>query len=304
MTTTKTILVATDLSAPARHAVERAFVLAVAGSELHMLHVLELDTLDSLREMMGGDISAIKAALEGDAREGLARLADDLASKHGVAPRACVALGNPLATIAARADALDASLVVLGARGESFLRHALLGSTASRLLRKSVRCPVLVVKQAAHQAYRSILIAVDFSPASLDAIRLVKQFVPDADIVLLHAFELPYESKLMFAGVDEQVIRKYVVTAGDSRRKQLHDLAARAQLAPTEYSARVIHGDPSLQIMAMEQEYDVDLIVVGKHGIHMGEELLLGSVTNHVLDESQCDVLVIGDRRLPEDQSP
>ena len=68
----KTILVATDLSAPARHAVERAFrQAALAGSDLHILHGLELDTLDSLREMLGADLAAVKAGMVDSAREQL-----------------------------------------------------------------------------------------------------------------------------------------------------------------------------------------------------------------------------------------
>lgn len=47
----------------------------------------------------------------------------------------------------------------------------------------------------------------------------------------------------------------------------------------------------------MEQEEDCDLIVVGKHGEHLTERLLIGSVTQHVLAESQGDVLVITDER-------
>lgn len=43
-----------------------------------------------------------------------------------------------------------------------------------------------------------------------------------------------------------------------------------------------------------EQELDCDLIVMGKHGQGMLEELLLGSVTKHVLAESTGDVLVLG----------
>jgi len=43
------ILAATDLSAPARHAVERAFHLAAsANCELYILNAIELDSLDSL----------------------------------------------------------------------------------------------------------------------------------------------------------------------------------------------------------------------------------------------------------------
>jgi nucleotide-binding universal stress UspA family protein len=67
---------------------------------------------------------------------------------------------------------------------------------------------------------------------------------------------------------------------------------------------RVIHGDPSQRIIAMEQEYDADLIVVGKHGTHFAEELLLGSVTKHVLAESQCDVMVVADPRRSDGDLP
>ena len=302
MTNAKTILVATDLSAPARHAVERAFYLAArVGCELHLLHAIELDTLDSLREMLGGDVAPLRNVLENDARARLDQLVGDPAIHRGVVGRSRVVSGNPLAVIAAEADALDAHLVVLGARGESFLRHALLGSTAARLLRKSARRPVLVVKQAPHEAYRSVLVAVDFSPVSLQAIRTARQWAPAAELILLHAFELPYEGKLTFAGVDEQVIRHYIAKEGDERRKRLHEVAASAGLATSDYLARVMHGDPAQQVVAMEQEYDADLIVLGKHGDHVAEELLLGSVTKHVLAESQCDVLTICDPRAAPD---
>lgn len=57
MTNVQKILAATDLPAPARHAVERAFRLAASsGTELYVLHATELDVLDvSLQEMLGGE---------------------------------------------------------------------------------------------------------------------------------------------------------------------------------------------------------------------------------------------------------
>ena len=305
MTSAQTILVATDLSAPARHAVERAFHLAAStDSELYIVHAMELDALDSLREMLGDDVFAVRAALNSDAHTRLEQLTGDAAIHRGVAARTRVAEGNPIATIAAEADALDAHLMVLGARGDSFLRHALLGSTAARLLRKSSSRPVLVVKQVPHEAYRSVVVTMDFSPVSVQAIRMARRWAPNADLVLLHAFELPYEGKLKLAGVDEQEIHQCVASSSKTRLKRLHDLAATAGLAPREYWGRVIHGDPAQQIIAMEQEVDADLIVVGKHGSHTAEELLLGSVPKHVLAESQCDVLVICEPRAAPDQSP
>ena len=299
------ILAATDLSAPARHAIERAFrLVTVAGGELHILHAMELDNLNNLREMLGGNVAEVKAAIRNDAQARLAQLTGSPAIARGAEARTHIAEGNPLATIAAEADTLNAAMVVLGARGESFLRHALLGSTAARLLRKSSSRPVLVVKQPPHEDYRSVVITVDFSPVSLRAIQMARQWAPGAELVLLHAFELPFESKLTIAGVDENVIRQYVTQEAEVLRQRLHDLAVTAGLKQSDYTARVVHGDPSQQIIALEQEVDADLIVVGKHGLRIAEELLLGSVTKHVLAESQCDLLVICDPHQAPDESP
>lgn len=43
---------------------------------------------------------------------------------------------------------------------------------------------------------------------------------------------------------------------------------------------------------------------ISKHDSHIAEELLLGSVTKHVLADSQCDVLVICDPREATGESP
>ncbi|MBL8384740.1 MAG: universal stress protein [Burkholderiales bacterium] len=296
------IVAATDLSAPARHAVKRAVRLAArTRGELHVLHALELDALDSLRDLLGADLSATKAALEAEARQRLERLVADHARHPDTAALARIVTGAPLAVLAREIEALDAGLVVLGARGDSFLRHATLGSTAARLLRKAVRCPVLVVKQVPHDDYRTVLVAVDFSPAAALAIRAARRWAPGAELVLLHAFELPFEGKLSFAGVDERTIRRYVRSGVETRRDQLHALARSAGLKSADYSARVVRGDPAQQIIAMEQEYDVDLIAVGKHGTHLAEEMLLGSVTKHVLAEAQGDVMVVVDSRVAQD---
>lgn len=306
MTTTQKILVATDLSAPARHAVVRAKRLATSlGCELHIMHALELDTLEfSLREILGSELSAVKEALLEDAREHLRQQAGDPESFQGGGVETRVVIGNPLLTIAAEADAVDAGLLVLGARGDSFLRHTLLGSTVARLMRKSFARPVLVVKQPPRESYRCIIVAVDFSPVSIKALQLAKQFAPDIDLVLMHAFELPFEGKMVYAGVNEKLISSYVASESKTRLKQLYDLAAEAGLGSFHYSARVIHGDPWQQILSLEQEIGADLIVVGKHGTHVTEELLLGSVTKHVLAESQCDVLVVADPRPGKPELP
>ena len=208
---TTNVLVATDLSAPARRAVERAFQLAAqTGSQLHIVHAMQLDVLDSLRELLGGDLSQTKATVEADARARLEQLASNPDIQRGIVPHLRVLSGGPLDVVTQEADALDAALVVFGARGESYVRHVMLGSTATRVIRKSVRQPVLVVKQSARAAYRHALVAVDFSPASVVAIRAARRWAPSATLALLHVLESPYEGLLWRAGVAQPQIEQYI----------------------------------------------------------------------------------------------
>ncbi|MCA1925777.1 MAG: universal stress protein [Thiobacillus sp.] len=286
------ILAATDLSAPARHAVERGVrIAAETGAGFSVLHALDLDAMDAMREWLGDNLADVKRKLEDQARETLAQQLRVLS--RGVAAEATIVSGSPLATIIERAAALDADLLVLGAHGSGFLRHLALGSMASRLLRKTTRHPVLVVKQVPHEAYRRLLIPVDFSPVSVQAIGFARQLAPTADIVLLNAFEAPFEGKLAYAGVEEGVIQRYRDAAREEAWQRMRQLALQTGLGIDGYTPLVVHGDPSQQIIEQEQERDCDLIVMGKHGQHAMEELLLGSVTKHVLAESQGDVLVI-----------
>jgi nucleotide-binding universal stress UspA family protein len=45
--------------------------------------------------------------------------------------------------------------------------------------------------------------------------------------------------------------------------------------------------------------FEPDLIMMGKHGTHAAEDLLLGSVTKKVLEITQTDVFVMVDKRQP-----
>jgi nucleotide-binding universal stress UspA family protein len=129
-------------------------------------------------------------------------------------------------------------------------------------VRKSVK-PLLVVRQPPHEAYRRVLVAVDFSPSSLPALAAARAVAPAAELVVLHAYEVPFEDRLRSSG-----------------------------LSPDAAMTLVLQGDPARRLVEQEQERDFDLFVVGKHGESTLESILLGSVIRHVLQASQGDVLV------------
>ncbi|PKO89729.1 MAG: universal stress protein [Betaproteobacteria bacterium HGW-Betaproteobacteria-12] len=289
---TPCILAATDLSAPSRHAVDRAYRLAAErGWPLTLAHAIAPGLFDELQAMLGGDAPSIADAVTAGACARLAGLNQDLRRTHGVVARCEVLSGVPVTALASHAEAIGAGLLVLGARGEDFLRQLMLGSTASRLLRKTRR-PVLVVKQPPHESYQRALVAIDFSPASLAALRLVRHLAPGATLVLLHAVELPFEGKMQYANVDDEIIRRYRQEAQQEAVRKLRELAAGEQLPLPATRLLALPGKPARLLLEHEQEEDCDLIVVGKHGVNVVEELLLGSTTKHVLGEAQGDVLV------------
>ncbi len=295
------ILAATDLSAPARHAADRAFrVAADTGADLELMHALSQGAMNALRRLLGVRAGEVEGRIMDRARQELYTLAVGLGQAHGLAAGIHLATGGVMSAILDRADELDAGLVVVGAHGEDYLGRLLLGTTAERLLRRTQR-PVLMVRQTPHESYRRVLVPVDFSAWSVPAVKLARALAPRAELLLLHAFEAPFESKLRFAGVDEEEIDRYQASTSEEARAELRNLAAEAGLEEGEAILAVQHGGAARIILSQEQERDCDLIVMGKHGQGVLEDLLLGSVTKHVLAEAAGDVLVAVDPPMQHD---
>jgi nucleotide-binding universal stress UspA family protein len=63
-------------------------------------------------------------------------------------------------------------------------------------------------------------------------------------------------------------------------------------LQPGAWEPQVAEGDASMRIVEAEHAQHCHLVVLGKHGQSATEELLLGSVSKHVLAEGSTDVLV------------
>jgi nucleotide-binding universal stress UspA family protein len=292
MAALKNILAATDFSAPARHAAERAARLARnVGAGVALIHVATPAPMEKLRHLLGELPAEIEQRLVDASRDELRQLAATLQDHHGIAAGYQIAYGPLIEEIVRRSARLPADLLVFGSHGSSFMRHLFLGSTAERLLGHS-KLPMLVVKQAAHEAYKTLLVPVDFSSSSQRAIATAQAVAPGATIILLHVAALPFEGKLRYACIDESIIARYQSAAIRDAEQALKDLQASAAPDAARLRLEVVAGDPAQCIIQCEQEFDCDLIVIGKHGESLAEDILLGSVTRHVLEESQSDLLI------------
>ncbi len=292
MTTIKHVLAATDLSVAAQIAIERAFRIADEhDARLTVMHVLNEGALEALQRLFGRQGAELEPRIRAEAEAELARLVAEAGAGRSVEAELHSSAGNVLQAILAHGDALDASLLVVGAHGESALRSAILGTTSERLLRKTMR-PMLVVREPASETYRRALVPVDFSAWTQESIRIARALAPNATILLFNAFLVPFEHKLRFAGVDAKAMARHIETARSDALRSLRKTAEAADLSGAEVELFAWHGNPMPGILAQVDASSADLIVVGKHGRGMFEELLLGSITKHVLAEAPCDVVV------------
>jgi nucleotide-binding universal stress UspA family protein len=295
VSTSPSLLATTDFSAPARHALERAAQLAAThpGAQLTLTHVISASMLARLRGVMRDEAPAMETRLADEAERALTELATRLGTQHACLVDTRLSQGSALDAITGLAEELQSDMLVMGARGAHFVREFLLGSTTERVLRKTRR-PVLAVKHRPQGAYRRVLVPVDFSAHSLAAAQTAHRWLPDAEIILLHAFEVDIEGTLRFASIADEQIHQYRARAREDALDAMARFVDQLSIPAGQLTRLVVHGAPTLRILEHEQSLDVDLIAMGKHGQSTLEELLLGSVIKHVLAYCSSDVLVAG----------
>lgn len=141
------ILVPTDFSESAHHALRYALTLASElEAELLLVHVVETLAVGYASDLFPVPMAEVFHELAGYARAELGKLAAEAAAK-GVRVRELVIQGKPSAEIVRVAEEEQVDLVVLGTHGKGVLDHALFGSTTERVIRKAP-CPVLSCRLA------------------------------------------------------------------------------------------------------------------------------------------------------------
>lgn len=289
--TERMALVATDFSADARRAARRVARLCADGvfTRGRLLHVIQRSWIDVLRRLMDLPAEQERALLE-DARMRLDAEAALIAEDTGFLLEAGVRIGA--INQAVQDEATSADLLALGAHGLHPLRDFAIGTTAEHLLRQA-DTPLLIVRADPGGAYSTVLVATDFSVHAQHALRLACMIAPTATIHVRHVYELPFEGMLQFAGLNHENVaefrsRAHADAAAEMQRfittTGIDPARVHTTLSSAEHIPTALHETTKL--------LGADLVVVGKHGRNIAENLLLGSVTLHLLAESSCDVLV------------
>ena len=137
--------------------------------------------------------------------------------------------------------------------------------------------------------YTRILTAVDLTEDSDEVAERARAIAANNSAVLhlMHVIEplsFAYggDIPMDFSGIQDEIHQQ--ASAQLETFGEKHAIPASAR--------HVVLGQPEVEIHAMAEELDADLIVVGSHGRY-GLALLMGSTANGVLHGASCDVLAV-----------
>jgi nucleotide-binding universal stress UspA family protein len=286
------VLIATDFSEPASFGETRGALLArTLHASLQLLHVVVDNASSRLYPTpppAANDLIMASVRQELDARANL------LERTFGLSVQRHISSGRPANEILRIADDRQCDLVVASAHGKHLVHELLFGSTTECLLYRSER-PLLIVKRLAHDTYRRVLAAVDFSDCSLAAAKLATRLAPDADLYVFHAVQTDSESMLRFAGVAGDDIERDRRHALEERRQEMDRFMA--ALAPSRAVSAVGYGHTASAVEKELEGQKSDLLVMGKRGFSVIKRFFVGSFTTHLARTAQCDVLIVPDAR-------
>jgi nucleotide-binding universal stress UspA family protein len=237
-------------------------------------------------------------AVAADAAESLVARAEDrirtasaaLAARGIVAVPHC-AVGRPWQVVRDAVEQHGADLVLLGNRGLSPIKRAILGSNADRVLR-TVASPALVVRAAdMPRGHLRVLVATDFSADAAEAIldfrRLFLRSMVRLEVRVLHATIPPG----VIESVDVPLVERVDWSRIDANAHELAEQVAREfRNAGVEASVVVTRGTAARAILAEARAWHADLIVLGRRGMSGVERLILGSTAERVLHAAACAV--------------
>jgi nucleotide-binding universal stress UspA family protein len=144
-----------------------------------------------------------------------------------------------------------------------------------------------------------ILLAIDGSPCSETAVKEVasRPWPPDAQVRIISVVEPPgaltAEPYLGVGGYFEEVERLKRQQAEEVLAAAAGVLRGGAGTAQAGVSTEALTGSPKRTIVEESEAWGADLIVVGSHGYHTWERMLLGSVSQSVAAHARCSVLIV-----------
>jgi nucleotide-binding universal stress UspA family protein len=184
----------------------------------------------------------------------------------------------------------NADVVVVGSSSHE---SGVTGAIARRVA-ETLRCDVVIVRRQPRQGYRRVVVGIDLSEASAQAVEHAMKLAPNAEFTLVFALPTRFETFMSDAGMFSEEV--------DLARKRRIEAA---ETATEKFAKRwpdakvVVMSGPAPEVIAeIARRRSADLVVVGSRGANATRMVLLGSVPSSLLDASPCDLAIA---RIPSD---
>jgi universal stress protein A len=138
-----------------------------------------------------------------------------------------------------------------------------------------------------------ILVPVDFSPCSFNAVRAAAGIAtPDGDLTLLHVIDEHFVADAVSAGLgtSEEITSRLRERAESDFTSLIEGL----EVKEVEIERMIVVGKPFVEILKIARDLDLPMIVMGMRGRSVtSEELLFGSTAEKVLRGTRVPVLCV-----------
>ncbi len=142
--------------------------------------------------------------------------------------------------------------------------------------------------------FRHILVPTDGSEPSLQAVQMALRIVeicPACQVTILYVIDkLVLNELVRFSARGEKEVEAELEEQG---RRYLEMARKNAERQKVAIQCQTRKGDPFEEIVAAANSLRADLIIMGHTGRRGTARVLIGSVTQRVLDYARCSVMVM-----------
>lgn len=183
--------------------------------------------------------------------------------------------------------AATCSTLVVGSRGHGRVGEALLGSVSQHLARHAT-CPVVVVREAKDSQASRIVVGIDGSQNSVAALEYAcrRAEITGETVAAIHAWHVRVPSTDVWSSD-----ARSVDTEG-------HELLLAESIAGVRQDHPDVHLEQEVVAVApatclVDASNGASLVVVGSRGLGFFSGMLLGSVSQALLQGARCPVAVV-----------
>lgn len=290
----KHILVATDFSKYSQIAILRAINIAKLNSaKITILHVAQKKNLEKALINVIPVMGKVLITPEEHATPLLEKITQEYSTAKINIKYVILSGEQPARKILQYAKKSQSDLIIVGAHGKYSFHDWFVGITAEYIARKTP-IPVLIIKRDLQKSYQKILVPIDFSKASKNALLLAFTLFPTSKLKLLHIGDHEFEELLKnetdISYDKVKTVRKSILLLLSQKMK---DFISECNKKISKNSIDIKFGYPGITILDEAKKSNQDLVIMGTEGHSERHYLFIGRTASRVLIDIDRDLLLV-----------